>query len=168
MKRWLDILIVVCVLLTALKINAEDRPALSNNPYKMIQVFKKHGINVHIQGDAEKMGLNEDRLTDYCRLEVKNNFSNIKFENFSTTYEKYTSAQIGLIKIRAWLVGNSDYPVTFHLRFKFIDGGLHTIYEDERLGHGYKDALPDMIKNSIGEMVENFSILFYKVRGETQ
>ena len=137
MKRWLNILIIFCVLLTASSLKAEDRPTLPTDPIKAIKIFEKSQTRVRILGDdAKKIGLDANELTDYLRLKIKNNFANIKLEerenffmmsigdilksyernkrrkdrnNFETFEEKLRDENVGVINMRIW-VSQKNFP----------------------------------------------------------
>jgi len=172
MKRWLNILIVVCVLLTTSSVKAgyiDPMDKFLHKKFIDIEDFCKIPTSVFLKcDDAEKIGLNREKLTDYLRLKVRNNFASIKFREYKNSLE-YTK-QTGCISIRVWVVGDS--PVVYHIIAKFASfgdtGGYRygSIAKREVLGYGSKDALPDTIRTSIGNMVEDLAILFYKVRGE--
>jgi hypothetical protein len=168
MKRWLSILIVVCVLLTASSVKADD-DYYPNNKYKSfldIENFYKDTTTVLvIDSDAGKVGVNS-HLTNYLRLKVKNNFTDIKFIGLG----KSTGKQTGYISVRVLVLGNSA-STFYHIITKFNSyyrpfDDTYTIKTEESFGHCPKDSIPDRIKTNIGSMVEDLAILFYKVRGE--
>ncbi|MHC4270276.1 MAG: hypothetical protein ACYSTS_17695 [Planctomycetota bacterium] len=123
MKILLNILIIVCVLLTASSLKAEDKPLPENQgkidtddlnttlfyqftdrDFLEIKVFNKQLTRVIFEEeeDAKSIGLDEKELTDYLRLRIRNNFANIKIEE--PDFDKYTEKQIGLILLRVWVV----------------------------------------------------------------
>ncbi len=155
MKRWLNILIVVCILLTASSLNAEDRPALPESynadeyddenhdntilyqSFREIKIIDKvFTVVYYIGDDAEKIGLDEVELGDYLRLKIKNNFANIKLED--RDYDKYTSRQVGWVFFRVWVTGE-NYPVAYHFKGSFChsDNILRdsTIWEGKGVTH---------------------------------
>lgn len=210
MKQWLNILIVVCILLTASSVKAEEKPLPESqeeidwdnvdfanldadgwdkalyHDFLEIKVFDKQytkvlfadGINRNMvdnnndaKKNAEKIGLDEKKLTDYLRLKIKNNFADIKIEELD--FDKYcdkqgniTDKRVGYIILFVWVVGD-NYPVVYHLGCRFhLSQDSSIIWKDARLGYGSKDKVPDTIKKNINEMIEKLAILFYKVRGE--
>lgn len=187
MKRLLNILIIVCVLLTASSLKAEDKPLPENQgeidtddlnttlfyqftdrDFLEIKVFNKQLTRVIFEEeDAKSIGLDEKELTDYLRLRIRNNFANIKIEE--PDFDKYTEKQIGLILLRVWVVGN-DYPVLFHLGCRFYHSdfsqGNTLIWEKEMMRYGSRDNVPDKIKKVIDGLIQDLAILFFKVRGE--
>ncbi len=189
-------LTIVCLLLTAFSLKAEDKPlpesqeklydmrkellgffdiyseeeAYKRRRYRAfldIKIFDKQATNVWITGHAKKIGLDEKELTDYLRLKIKNNFANIKIEkDWGRPDNKYTAKQIGAISLGVWIVGD-NYPVAYHLRYKFIKLEAGTkIWDTERLGYGSKDSVPDSIKEDIDKTIEDLAIFFFKARGE--
>ncbi len=88
MKLWLTILIVVCVLLTASSLKAQSKFLSAEEPrdfanhlnklfykdFNEIKILDKEMTYVSISGDAKKIGLDADELTDYLRLNVEKNF----------------------------------------------------------------------------------------------
>ncbi len=163
MKRCLSILIVVCVLLTASSVKAKDYKEFLD-----IKTLLKDATKVYFVGDdAKKIGLNATVLTDYVRLRIKNNFTDIDFDKSG-----FNENEEGYISTRVWVLGDS-YPVIFHIlvRFKIvavINGSMEVrkIASEEMLGSGTRDTVADTIKNEIGNLVEKLAITFYKVRGE--
>ncbi len=184
MKRWLNILIIVCVLLTISSLEAEDKPLLESQgkfdideldkmryrDFLKIKIFNKLSTRVFFMGgdDANKIGLDANELTDYLRLRIKNNFANITMEE--PDFKKYTGKQTGSIILRVWFLGDSN-PMVFHIKgefwnYDYFGGRYKAIWDNERLGFGSKEKVLDGIKKSIDEMIEELEILFYKVRGE--
>jgi hypothetical protein len=203
-KHWLNILIVVCVLPTACSVKAKDRPTLpksqkdadweifkqKNEKYikqieeqnkelqRNIKVFDKSDTQVTLDGDAEKIGLDEKELTDYLKLRIRNNFDDIKIVDMKEFFTKYTGKQQGGISLRIWVLGD-DYPVAYHLKYTFFNyeyrykesrpKGVrvnHSIWENEILKIGSKENVSDSIKKSIDDVIPKLAILFYEVRGE--
>lgn len=166
------IILLLCtyVLLTASSVKAEvnDYEKDYFKAFLDIKTFDKDDIVVYFTGDgAEKIGLDAGKLTDYLRLRVKNNFSDIGFDNYELDLN-----EVGFIRVRVWVVGKS-YPIAFFTDAEFISYDiingiteLKKIARTEQLGYGSKDNVPDKIKNLIGDMVEELAILFYEVRGE--
>mgnify|MGYP001181613987 CR=1 FL=1 len=192
MKRWLNILIIVCVLLTASSLKAQDRPLpesqedyyweddaiIRNQAFLEIKAFEKQSISVTFVGSAKRIGLNKRELTDYLRLSIKNNFADITIANTLKEFFKFTGKQQGGISLRIWISGD-DYPVAYHLKYKFFNYEYryhqgrpegerikHSIWEDEMLGIGLRENVSDLIKKSIDDVIPELAILFYKARGK--
>ena len=195
MKRCLNILIIICILLAASSLKAEDRPSLpktqgkydwdddtkiSNQAFLEIKIFYKDTIQVYFKGEgAKKIGIYEKELTDYLKLRIRNNFADIKIvKDMREFYTKYTGKQQGGISLRIWIIGD-DNPVAYHLKYTFLNyeyryeesrpKGVrvnHSIWEYEFLGIGSKYKVPDAIKKSIDDVIPKLAILFYGVRGE--
>ncbi len=170
MKRWLSILIVVCVLLTASSVKADDD--YDKHKYKGfldIETFLKHTTSVCVEGDdAEKIGVNELELTDYLRLKVKNNFTDIEFVELNIA--EAPGKETGYIRVRVWVLDDS-YPVIFRVIVKFNSyyrplDDAYIIREEESLGYSTRDKVPAIIKKIIGKLVERLAMSFYKVREE--
>ncbi len=194
MKRWLNILIVVCILLTACTLMASNRPSLRKTPkektwenydedkinkmrYRDFLKIKTIDIISHVYiefndyvdkatEEAKKTGIDEKELTDYLKLRIKNNFASIRMER--PDFDKYTRKQVGVIFIRVMVTGD-NFPIVYHLRCRFqhldYTQGDAVIWEAEKLGYGSRDNVLDTIKKSIDRQVEELAILFYKVRG---
>ena len=179
MKLWINILIMVCVLLTPFSLKAQTKFLSSEEArdfvdhlnklfyqdFNEIKILDKDMTYVSISGDAEKIGLDANELTDYLRLSVKKNFANIKLED--APFDKYEPEQKGRIEMTVWVVGE-DYPVAYYTRAKLRNfTSLHcVIWEDERLGFGSKDDVPDSIKNCIDNITKDLAVDFFTVRGE--
>ena len=161
MKRWLNILIFVCVLITASSIKAEDRPSLESRVFSLkedlkkfffqdfleIKIFHKSATQVYILGDnAEKLGLDKKELDDYLSINVRNYFPDIKLE--IPDYAEYTEEQIGYINFRIWTVGD-DYPVLYHLKCTCSPFSYEQLWEEEIMGCVSKDKVFDTIKKKL-------------------
>ncbi len=192
MKQWLNILIVVCVLLTASSLKAEDKPLpesqenyywdddtiIRNQAFHEIKIFEKDSISVSFLGSAKKIGLDKKELTDYLKFKIRVYFVDIKVAKNLREFFKYTGKQQGGISLRIWISGD-DYPVAYHLKYKFFNyeyryhqsrpKGVRvndSIWEDEILGIGSKENMSDLINESIDEVIPKLAILFYKTRGK--
>ncbi len=195
MKQWLNILIIVCVLLAACSVRASNRPSSRKPPkekpwknydedeinkmryrgflkIKTIDILSQVYIEFNNYVDnateeAKKIGIDENELTDYLKLIIKNNFASIRMER--PDFDKYTRKQVGVLVFRVMVTGD-NFPIVYHLRCRFqhLDyaQGDAVIWEAEKLGYGSKDNVLDTIKKSIDRQVEELAILFYKVRGE--
>ena len=179
MKKCLTILIVVCILFTPFSLMAEIKFMTSEEArdfvdhlnklfyqdFKVIKILDKEMTYVSISGDAKKIGLDADELTDYLRLSVEKNFTSIKLED--APFDKYEPEQKGRIEVTAWIVGE-DYPVVYYVRGKLRNfSSLQcVIWEDERLGLGSKGDVPDSIKKCIDGIVKDLATDFFTVRGD--
>ncbi len=192
MKRWLTILIIVYILLTASSLKAEDKPLpesqenyywnddtiIRNHAFLEIKTFEKDSISVSFLGSAKKIGLDKKELTDYLKFRIRIYFVDIKVAKTLKEFFKYTGKQQGGISLRIWISGD-NYPVAYHLKYKFFNyeyryhqsrpKGVRvndSIWEHEILGIGLKENVSDLIKESIDDVIPKLAILFYKVRGE--
>ncbi len=185
-------LVVVCILLTASLLKAEDKPLpenqenhywdddaiIRNQAFQEIKAFEKGSITVSFLGSAKKIGLNKKELTDYLRFRIRVYFVDIKVAKTLKEFFKYTGKQQGGINLRIWISGD-DYPVAYHLKYKFFNyeyryhqsrpKGVRvndSIWEHEILGIGLKENVSDLIKESIDDVIPKSAILFYKARGK--
>ncbi len=177
MKQWLNILIVACILITPFSLKAQPGflsaektrdfadhfNKLFYRDFNEIKILDKDMTYVSISGDAKKIGLDADELTDYLRLSVEKNFADIKLED--APFDKYEPEQKGRIEVTVWIVGE-DYPVAYYTRGKLRNfSSLNcTMWEDERLGFGSKDNVPDLIKKCIEHIIKDLAIDFFVVR----
>ena len=185
-------LIIVCVLLTASSLKAEDKPLpenqenhywdddtiIRNQAFLEIKTFEKGSITVSFLGSAKKIGLDKKELTDYLVFKIRVYFVDINVAKTLKEFFKYTGKQQGGINLRIWISGD-DYPVAYHLKYKFFNyeyryhqsrpKGVRvndSIWEHEILGIGLKENVSDLIKESIDNVIPKLAILFYKVRGK--
>ena len=177
MKQWLTILIVACILITPFSLKAQSKFLSVEEPrdfadhlnklfykdFNEIKILDKEMTYVSISGDAKKIGLDADELTDYLRLSVEKNFADIKLED--APFDKYEPVQKGRIEVTVWIVG-ADYPVAYYTRGKLrnFSNLSCVIWEDERLGFGSKDNVPDLIKKCIDDIIKDLGIDFFTVR----
>ena len=180
MKQWLNIPIIVCVFLIACSVRAEDRPTLPKSQsesdlddyYKKrhqafceIKIFDKRTTKVLLADDAEKTGLDENELTDYLRLRVKSNFTDIKFvKDITDSLGKYKSNQVGSIVLFITMTGE-NYPIACNIAYVFYNFNIR-IWEADVLGVTSKEKASDSIKKSIDDVIPEIAINFYKARGE--
>ena len=185
-------LIIVCVLLTASSLKAEDKPLPENQEYyewdadaiirnqafHEIKIFEEGSISVSFWGSAKKIGLDKKELTDYLKFKTRVYFVDIKVAKTLKEFFKYTGKQQGGISLRIWISGD-DYPVAYHLKYKFFNyeyryhqsrpKGVRvndSRWEHEILGIGLKENVSDLIKESIDDVIPKLAILFYRVRGK--
>lgn len=124
-------------------------------------------IYVYIAGeDVEKIGLNREVLTIYAKLKFKNNFAYINYKDIVLPHDATDSEKKkkGSLWFKVWTVGD-DYPIAYYIRCK-AGNYFRYFWENEVLGFGSKDNVPDEIKKIIGEMIEKLAIDFFTVRGE--
>ena len=131
--------------------------------FNEIKILDKEMTYVSISGDAKKVGLDAGELTDYLRLNVEKNFADIKLED--APFDKYEPEQKGRIEMTVWIVGE-DYPVVYYVRGKLRNFSSlnYMMWEDERLGFGAKDNVPDLIKKCIEHIIKDLAIDFFVVR----
>ncbi len=177
MKQWLNILIVVCILITPFSLNAQSKFLSAEEPrdfedhldrlfykdFNEIKILDKEMTYVSISGDAKKIGLDADELTDYLRHNIEKNFADMKLED--APFDKYEPEQKGRIEVTVWIVGE-DYPVAYYTRGKLrnFSSLKYIMWEDERLGFGSKDNVPDLIKKSIEHIIKDLAIDFFVVQ----
>jgi hypothetical protein len=177
---WLNIMnlkksTIVCLFFSFIvfpnKFMAQDKTSIDEQFDRLIyEDFKKIKIFgpliVLFEGDAEKIGLNKNDLTDFLKLKVKNNFAGFQIKTIDRSdLEKSISPTIGRIVVSVWVVG-TDYPVAFHIEIQAGSLNKFDIYEKAILGYGSKNNVPNTIKKVIGDLIEAFAIKFYKVRSE--
>ncbi len=167
-------LIIACILFTTTLLKAEDKTLSYDEiikptflDFNKIEVLDKNLTQVFFvnSDDAEKIGLNKAKLTDYLRLKVKNNFANIKLED--SPRDKYKPEQIGYIRFRVW-IGGVEYPVIYHIKYEFWNLSLtrYRILENEILGCGTKGTVPASVMKAIDKLTKKLAIVFSKARGK--
>ncbi len=187
-------LIIICLLLTASSLKAEDNPlpgieedyewdddaVIRNQAFHEIEVFEEGSITVSFLGDAKKTGLNKRVLTDYLKFKTRVYFVDIKVAKTLKEFFKYTGKQQGGINLSIWIAGeDDDEHVAYHLKYKFFNyeyryhqsrpKGIRvndSIWEEEILGIGTKENMSDFIIESIDTVIPKLAILFYKARGK--
>lgn len=133
--------------------------------FKEIEYF--NFIHVRIEGeDAEKIGLNGETLTKYAILKFKNNFAYINYKDIDLPKNASDSEKKkkGSLWFRVWIFGD-EYPIVYHFICK-AGNYFGYFWENERLGLGSKENVPDSIKKIISEVIEELAIDFFTVRGE--
>lgn len=137
--------------------------------YKGFKTVKSFGfVSVSIMGDARKIGLKEDELSNYLRLKFKNNFADIPYKKASYNDKIFNNKEqrnsIGSIHIKVWTIGD-DYPIAYHLSIRAGNYTDFGIYTNAILGYGSKENVPETVKKLITELVEELAISFFKARG---
>jgi hypothetical protein len=132
--------------------------------FKDIEYF--NFIYVSIDGSAEKIGLNSEELTKYAKLKFKNNFAYIEYKDIQLQDNASESEKKkkGSLWIKVWTVGE-NYPVAYHIKCK-AGNYFDYFWEQEVLGYGSKENVPNSIKESVGELIEQLAIDFFTTRGE--
>ena len=176
MKKKIILLLIMFVLFyLPLTSFAQDKNLLKNFKNSMMDIlygeFKEIEyfgfIYVYVKGDdSEKIGLNSETLTKYAKLKFKNNFAYINYKNIDLPYNAPDSEKKkrGSLHIFIWTVGD-DYPIAYYIRCK-AGNYFGYFWEIEALGVSSKDNVPDKIKKTIGEMIEELAIDFFVVRDE--
>ncbi len=192
MKRWLSILIAVCVLLTASSVKAEEKHVYEKDTelattaiekviferflhIKAIDMSSRYNrftkrinelTSVVLSGDdAERIGLDKNELTNYLKLRIKNNFTGIKLETVASDADKYDKKNKGRIIVDVWIVG-TKYPIAYLVEYYFFDGHTDELWTEKMMGCGSIDSVKTGVKSSIDTLTQNLAILFFKVRGE--
>lgn len=175
-KNNLGALAVLTLIIISNPVLAEKKGFSKAEIYKIVYSeflnIKSFGnMRVIFEGkDAKKIGLNEDVLTDLLKLKYKNSFANVPYRDQSDkilgiVLNKKIAPTVGSLIIKIWIVGD-DYPISYHIEIKAgTVGGMQT-YKNAVLGYGSKSDVPDTVKSTIGEFVEEFAITFFKTRGE--
>ncbi len=125
--------------------------------FREVQSFAM--IAVSLVGDAEKIGLDAEELTRYAKSQFKNHFSRIRYEDVSKD-----SGRSGNLTFRVWVVGR-EYPVVYHIRCDAGNFENPAIYTEEVMGHSSPGAASEAIKTILGEMIREFSVIFFRARG---
>jgi hypothetical protein len=128
-------------------------------------------IQVKVQGErAALIGLKSDELTDYAKLRYKNNFSGIEYQEISTEessifQEEERAKKVGSIWFRVWISGESN-QIAYFIECKAGNYENYEIWSDEVLGICDEREINQIARNEINRMIEDFAIIFFKVRGE--
>lgn len=177
MKKNIILFLIIIILLCFFSIEsfAQEKNLPKNFKNSMMDIlygeFKEIEyfgfIYVYVKGeDAEKIGLNSETLTKYAKLKFKNNFAYINYKSIDLPYNAPDSEKKkrGSLHIFIWTVGD-DYPIAYYIRCK-AGNYFDYFWEIEALGVSSKDNVPDKIKKTIGEMIEELAIDFFMVRDE--
>jgi len=128
-------------------------------------------ISLALVGDAERIGLGEDKLTNYLDGKFAKYFCNIRYEDLSLNPAKLAAAivqrdrKLGIITFRVWVIGD-DFPLAYHVRCDAGSFENPSIWSEEVLGHGSKRTVPTAIKEILNELMQQFAEVFLKVKGE--
>ncbi len=128
-------------------------------------------IYVKVQGErAALIGLNSDDLTDYAKLRYKNNFSGIEYQEISSEessifQEEEKVKKVGSIWFRVWISGENN-TIAYFIECKAGNYENYEIWSDEVLGVCDEREINQIARNEINRMIEDFAIIFFKVRGE--
>ncbi len=182
MKHLLAVLVLTVLSVNAIAEDEDEDAPLSDSEvvqllhqmmYSDLVSIEYFGtLRIHFVGDgAEKIGLDQDDLTDYLKLRFKNNFASIPYkgdiEDFSELLDNdEEAAKYGELTVTVWIEGE-DYPVVYHIEIDvgaFPAGGGR--YKNANLGYGSEESVPDAVKKSIGSLVEDAALAFFKTRGE--
>jgi hypothetical protein len=129
-------------------------------------------IAVSLVGDADKIGLDEDDLTNQAKTCFKKYFGEKKLEDISKDSEKFLKLvssrdkTIGNITFRVWVIGDG-YPVAYHVRCEAGNFSNPSIWTDEVLGHGSRETTPRAIRDILDEMMKVLSAAFLKIHGQS-
>jgi len=128
-------------------------------------------IYVKVQGErAPTIGLDSAELTDYAKLRYKNNFSGIDYQEISADessifQEEEKAKRAGSIWFRVWIAGESS-PIAYYIECKAGNYDNYEIWSDEKLGICEERDLKQIVRNEINRMIEDFAIIFFKIKGE--
>jgi hypothetical protein len=151
----------------------EKKPNFESIFYSGFKTIEGFGlISVSLEGSAEKIGLKKEELTDYLRLRFKNSFAGVGFKEpenlWETIQNKEKAKKIGYIHVKVWTVGD-DYPIAYHIAISA--GNLASSqesleYETAFLGYGSKRNVPDSVRESISQLIDDLAVAFFKARSE--
>ncbi len=171
MSRILTYLVLAIAITTGSNAFADEgNISFESVVYSGFKTIDRFGmINVNLGGSAEKIGLKKVELTDYLRLRFKNNFSGISFkepEDFAKLLQdKEMQKKIGTIHVKVWTVGD-EFPIAYHIAINSGNFERARQYETAILGYGSKRNVPESVRQSITELVEELAVAFFKARGE--
>ncbi len=177
MARWMTLLLLIGVLSSFVSCASEKKPlspealALRARYGELLKIQHFGYITVHVNGDGETIGLNDNDLTDYAKLRFKNNFSRVSYEEVSKEEFKTLASDaakaraVGVFSCRIWVVGN-NYPIAYHVKCEGGNPNNFSIWSDEVLGYGSKSNFPEAVRKSISEMMEKLALIYFKIRGE--
>ena len=164
--------IVLLIVLSAgsFAVASERKFNIESNLYSGFKTIEKFGLlNISLEGSAEKFELNKIDLIDYLRLRFKNNFGGMEFkelENISEmSKDKEKAKKIAIIHIKIWTVGD-DYPIAYHIAINAGNLAHMREYQAAILGYGSRLNVPDSVRKSIAQLVDDLAITFSKARSE--
>jgi hypothetical protein len=135
------------------------------------QIKKFVSVAAQTQGTAEKLRLRSGELTDVMRALFLKSFPGVAFEMSGgpSAEGPERPRDVGFFICEVWTVGE-EYMAAYHLD---CNAGSYatlrtpvTLWNWSILGYGPKDDVPDAIRKGLQNMIEEFSIAFYKARGE--
>jgi len=171
MFRFLTIFVLVIALLAGPNVFAdENKPNIESFFYSGFKTIERFGlISVSLDGSAEKIGLKKEDLTDYLRLRFKNSFAGMWFKEpenlWETIQNKEKAAKIGDIHVNVWTVGD-DFPIAYHIAINAGNLANGREYENAFLGYGSKRNVPDSVRESISQLIDDLAVAFFKARSE--
>ncbi|MDD3031852.1 MAG: hypothetical protein PHQ99_00215 [Atribacterota bacterium] len=170
-----NIVIVISILMVAFLlagINAAAQRNITDILYGDLAQIETFGyIYVKVQGErAPRIGLSSEELTDYAKLRYKNNFSGIEYqeitaEETSIFQEEEKAKRAGSIWFRVWIAGENS-PIAYLIECKAGNYEKYEMWTDEVLGICDEKDIKQIARNHINRMIEDFAIIFFKVRGE--
>jgi len=171
MIRHLMHLLIAIALITGSSAFAEEKKqnfeSIFYSGFKTVENFGL--INVSLEGTAEKIGLKKEGLSDYLRLRFKNSFAGMEFkepENLLEAFQdKEKAKRTGNIHVKVWTVGD-DYPIAYHIGISAGNLANPRNYETAFLGYGSKQNVPDSVRESISQLIDDLAVAFFKARGE--
>ena len=134
----------------------------------------EYWYKIFVEIDSDSISIDKQPIVDYIKLRLKNDISTIpiKISDKSGSWhflfdDSITGNELkaGRISMDIWCVGN-DYPTVFHIKFCVGNCDDYNIYENSVLGCCSRNHLMNKIKESIDEFIEDFAIIFYKIRDE--
>lgn len=170
----LFILIIICLSLPCLGFaegkNSEFEGRIFDALYGKFKTVESFSfIHVAVSENAEKIGINEEEITNFLKLRFKNNFAEIKYNESAMPdgFEKSEKekGKLGYLWCKVLTVGD-DYPVAYHIRCIAGNYNQFDVWETEYIGYGNKSNVPETIKKTLSKAIEELAITFFKVRGE--
>jgi hypothetical protein len=164
--------IVLLIVLSAgsFAVASESKSDIESSLHSGFKTVEKFGaLNISLKGSAEQIGLNKNDLIDYLRQRFKNSFSEMEFkeqENISEMpKDKEKAKKIAIIHIKIWTVGD-DYPIAYHIAINAGNLANMREYQAAILGYGSRLNVPESVRKSIAQLVDDLAITFFKARSE--
>jgi len=169
MNRYL-VHIVLLIGLSAVSFVVAGERNIESSLYSGFKSVEKFGrLNISLEGSAEKIGLKKNDLVDYLRLQFTNSFRGMAYkdvENISEmSKDKEKAKTIAVIHIKIWTVGDV-YPIAYHIEINAGNLANMREYEAAILGYGSKRNVPESVRTSIAQLVDDLAITFFKARSE--